>query len=942
MASTLPADVGLITDGADDVDKAVADRWSNGINNLKDAYSKGHVYDVTHEDFDDGGATGNGSTDDTTAITDAITAAGATGHVLFPPGSYKITSDFAFTAGAHVTFMPGASLTASSAKTVTMNSTISAGLYQIIAGSVTMTFTVGACKEVYPQWWGAKGNDSTECTAAFIAALIAANIIGRIYIASGTYKVSTPITGWPGETTSYTGLDSGIVFEGAGPGKTIIKYYGSSGYALEIEPSDVLLGKSCNDHSVKNMQFQCSSIANIEDGGAISSSGNGNVFKGLTFNNCNTATCFNFAGRDVTQEVTAASHDTDNDFTTTDGGTEERYAIKFTTGNSASSRNIPYWVKLTMGRTGSPAGTTRVEIWTDDGGSPGEPNTQIGNNSAEVTSTAFSNAAGGAEYRFWFGKEEGIFELAANTDYWLAIITTGYTYTDGVTEVRLRVEAGAGDVDGFATYSAAGGTWSTSNDYVNFELHIETFVGYHNIITQCRSYGATAKVGRVLRTGQWSVCTIGESFFACKQGLFSEGSTVFVKGVYWFNTGGGPLYELYGGTIKVFATLSENGGDNNIGGNKASIEFAVGRNEAGYWDTTPGVILVCNDGRNELLYGTYDPQNRTTVFANMIITARGGKWESAGQTEDDVVVDADALDGYCLQLDAQTEFAGIHVGLGTDSYYGQLAAGTYKVTAWLKDTNQVASDARIITQFRNAGGGYSTDTTNDLTLTSTYRPYYAFLRVKSSNFTTDRHDHRFYIYKSSASANTISLSHIQIEFIGSENVGGQDVVCYSAEESDADGSRQSRVRFLGHKSGGELSWLGEIVAQHDGTADNDRGELAFSITGTVGSLQGRGVNMLRLSATIPEFTDGDATPSVGGYNTYKTANTGGTTITMLDGNVQGKKVTIIFGDANTTIDFTGTNLKGNSGVDWTPATNDHMECVYDGTNWYCNVSDNTA
>lgn len=90
------------------------------------------------------------------------------------------------------------------------------------------------------------------------------------------------------------------------------------------------------------------------------------------------------------------------------------------------------------------------------------------------------------------------------------------------------------------------------------------------------------------------------------------------------------------------------------------------------------------------------------------------------------------------------------------------------------------------------------------------------------------------------------------------------------------------------------------------------------------------------------FASTDATPSVAGGNVFKTANAAPTTITMLDDGVNGQEVNIIIGDANTTIDFTGTNLKGNAGGDWTPTTNDSMICVFDGTNWYCRISDNTA
>ena len=70
------------------------------------------------------------------------------------------------------------------------------------------------------------------------------------------------------------------------------------------------------------------------------------------------------------------------------------------------------------------------------------------------------------------------------------------------------------------------------------------------------------------------------------------------------------------------------------------------------------------------------------------------------------------------------------------------------------------------------------------------------------------------------------------------------------------------------------------------------------------------------------FTDGDTTPSVSTYNIFKTANTTATRITTFDDASLGKQITVLFVDGNTTIDFSGTDLLGNSGVDWKANQND--------------------
>ncbi len=112
----------------------------------------------------------------------------------------------------------------------------------------------------------------------------------------------------------------------------------------------------------------------------------------------------------------------------------------------------------------------------------------------------------------------------------------------------------------------------------------------------------------------------------------------------------------------------------------------------------------------------------------------------------------------------------------------------------------------------------------------------------------------------------------------------------------------------------------------------------FAAKISIGQQAGQNIIADNVWDTVGTFTADDATPSVsGGFNVYKTANANPTTVTMLDGGYTGQRVTIIIDDANTTIDFTGTNLKGNGGADWSPAGGDFMVCTFDGTDWYCEV-----
>lgn len=82
-----------------------------------------------------------------------------------------------------------------------------------------------------------------------------------------------------------------------------------------------------------------------------------------------------------------------------------------------------------------------------------------------------------------------------------------------------------------------------------------------------------------------------------------------------------------------------------------------------------------------------------------------------------------------------------------------------------------------------------------------------------------------------------------------------------------------------------------------------------------------------------------APPAVFGSLAWKTANTSPTTYTNFTGGYAGLNLQIFFSDANSTVDFTGSSLKGNNGVDWTPANGDWMNCVNNNGFWYCTINE---
>jgi hypothetical protein len=96
-----------------------------------------------------------------------------------------------------------------------------------------------------------------------------------------------------------------------------------------------------------------------------------------------------------------------------------------------------------------------------------------------------------------------------------------------------------------------------------------------------------------------------------------------------------------------------------------------------------------------------------------------------------------------------------------------------------------------------------------------------------------------------------------------------------------------------------------------------------------------------MQTSVPILEENSSCPSLYIGFVNKTANTSTTTITNFNDGVVACTYTLIISDSYTTFDFSNTSLKGNGGADWSPDVGDHMTCVYDGTNWYCSISDNT-
>lgn len=221
---------------------------------------------------------------------------------------------------------------------------------------------------------------------------------------------------------------------------------------------------------------------------------------------------------------TGNTEDTDNDFTTTGGAADgERYARKFTATNSGAVGTV---ANVRLKKTGAPAGTIALAIYSDSSG----PSAQIGGLSATKNNTALN--ASGAEETFTWATDWPV--LTTGVDYWYVLVTVGYTYNNGVTEVIWETDAdgAAGLNECYKWDSNAGTPWTTmganvgANITVNYNLSTTITVISGTAVTLAANATATVS-GAVVRHDE--VVAIGAAHTAA---TVDGGWVFFPAGVY--------------------------------------------------------------------------------------------------------------------------------------------------------------------------------------------------------------------------------------------------------------------------------------------------------------------------------------------------------------------------------------------------------------------------
>ena len=156
----------------------------------------GHGYWVDSSEADQGQA-GSGN-----SVKDLVDAIGSTKNAIIffkhhaadgNTTTYTVTTAETIPSNITVVVQPGVRI--DGAGTLTINSPFNPGLYQVFGSTITIEFGDGLVGPIYPQWWGATGDGTTDDITAINACIVAGETAGRatVKIVAGQYAVTSAI-----------------------------------------------------------------------------------------------------------------------------------------------------------------------------------------------------------------------------------------------------------------------------------------------------------------------------------------------------------------------------------------------------------------------------------------------------------------------------------------------------------------------------------------------------------------------------------------------------------------------------------------------------------------------------------------------------------------------------------------------------------------------------
>lgn len=127
------------------------------------------------------------------SLMEAIAYLGGKAAVLEIFDEQFVREEMSFPANIHLQFHQTGRFSVEAEKTVLIKGTISAGLGQIFSGKGKVSFIGGVSRQVFPQWWGAKGDGKTDDTRPVQEGIntIAKRGGGEVIFSEGTYVVDS-------------------------------------------------------------------------------------------------------------------------------------------------------------------------------------------------------------------------------------------------------------------------------------------------------------------------------------------------------------------------------------------------------------------------------------------------------------------------------------------------------------------------------------------------------------------------------------------------------------------------------------------------------------------------------------------------------------------------------------------------------------------------------
>lgn len=700
----------------------------------------------------------------------------------------------------------------------------------------SVNFGAGSVEYINPIWFGAVGNDSTDCTLAFNATLECAKTIGYVLIPAGTYRVTHPISNFP-KTGRAKDPISAVSFRGVSNSRTVIKYMGSNdGYAI-ISGRDKCYPLSFSGtepdlfpaHAVfSDMQVQAPNVNS--DGGCIRVSASRQRYERISFKNSPNGTGIRFTRSTVVLYDTGHANDTDIELTSTGSGNSEKIAIKFRMGSSSFNGSYLNVVKLRLKRLGNPTGTLTASIYSDNSGMPGSIIGSPSNNT--VNCNSLSTNPDGGEVSFTWTITDSDFTkpvISANVNYWLVLSTSNYT-NDANNKVYVRAKSND-TTNGFAVYDYGTGTWTTTNHGSDIEL--------------------TVKHGQPILVYADTLAFSSQDYGGPKRGIFLEDDAQAI-------ITNCSVYSDIGLTIRGHALLYMRGVEISCGSTGIGIT-AIGSGTSMFDNCyfegggTSGDGYYFDGGFrsfNQITGGWYPSWTRKTKFImDKSLRYQCPMADDPGfrldvdwvRLADDpnvlptTMVLEDDTDGDALgtkRLKATSAYQGTYIWFGirsnTEEIRQLLPRGTYLFTVYAKQTGSTQNDLII------KSGQYSNfPIAQYYTLTNEYKPYHLILHVPSSFITTT--SRALYVYKATSAANTIYISHFEFKYLGPDKASRNDIVLNNIDASDGEGARESSIWFLGRRTAADsndttvVSSLARISASHDGTNRDEKGKLRIQV-----------------------------------------------------------------------------------------------------------------